>query len=127
MQLLNLEGYTLTTHDKDFTRTLGQRIAKLRKEQGLTQTQLGELLDLSQQQVAHFETARRRVPASLLSHIAKTLAVTVEELIDDKPKPRRRGPTPKLQLQLEKLSQLPKSRQRFVSEMLDTVLQQAGR
>jgi hypothetical protein len=38
----------------------------------------------------------------------------------------KRGPTPKLQRQLERLSRLPKAKQKFVSEMLDTVLQQAG-
>jgi hypothetical protein len=45
-----------------------------------------------------------------------------------KPLPDRRTgqPTPKLQRQLERLSRLPKAKQKFVSEMLDTVLQQAG-
>jgi hypothetical protein len=42
----------------------------------------------------------------------------------------RRGREPrsdaKLQRQLERLSRLPKAKQKFVSEMLDTVLQQAG-
>jgi hypothetical protein len=36
----------------------------------------------------------------------------------------RRGPTSKLQQQIDAISQLPKARQRFVSEMLDTVLAQ---
>jgi hypothetical protein len=36
------------------------------------------------------------------------------------------GPNPELRQKLERLSQLPKSRQRFVLEMLKTVLQQAG-
>jgi hypothetical protein len=31
-----------------------------------------------------------------------------------------------LQRQLERLSRLPKAKQKFVSKMLDTVLQQAG-
>ncbi len=38
----------------------------------------------------------------------------------------KRGPTPKLQRQLERVSRLPKAKQKFVSEMLETVLQQAG-
>jgi hypothetical protein len=41
--------------------------------------------------------------------------------------PGKRGPTPKLQRQLEQLSQVPRSQQRFISETLDTVLQQTGR
>jgi hypothetical protein len=38
----------------------------------------------------------------------------------------KRGPTPKLQRQIEQLQRLPKTKQRFVMEMLDTVLQQTG-
>jgi hypothetical protein len=38
----------------------------------------------------------------------------------------KRGPTPKLQQQLEQISQLPRAKQRFVIEMLDTVLERAG-
>ena len=93
----------------------------------MTQAQLGELLGVSQQQIASFEVARRRVPVSLLPTLAKALAVSVEELLGATPKAGKRGPTPKLQQKLERLSQLPKSRQRFVLEMLETVLQQAGR
>jgi len=52
--------------------------------------------------------------------------VPVEELIGIESKPGKRGPTLKLQRQLEQLQQLPRSKQRFVTEMLDTVLQQAG-
>ncbi len=37
------------THDeKSFFKSLGKRIAELRKEQGLTQTQVAELLGLTQ-------------------------------------------------------------------------------
>ncbi len=39
---------------------------------------------------------------------------------------RKRGPASKLQQQLERISALPKAQQRFVMEMLDTVLQQQG-
>jgi hypothetical protein len=52
--------------------------------------------------------------------------VTVEELLGQANGITKRGPTPKLQRQLERLSRLPKAKQKFVSEMLDTVLQQAG-
>lgn len=38
----------------------------------------------------------------------------------------KRGPAPKLQQQIERIGQLPKTKQRFVMEMLDTVLAQAG-
>lgn len=127
MQGRDFWSETVSQDEKAFFKTLGKRIAELRKEQGLTQAQLGESLGISQQQVASFEVGRRRVPASMLSAFAKALAVSVEELLGDQPKPAKRGPAPKLQRQMERISQLPRAKQRFVLEMLDTVLQQASR
>jgi len=37
----------------------------------------------------------------------------------------KRGPASKLQQQIGRLNELPKSKQKFVIEMIDTVLQQA--
>lgn len=113
--------------EKAFFQKLGTRIATLRKARGLTQVQLAEVLGVSQQQVVSFEKGRRRVPVSTLPTLSKALGVSIEDLVESEAKPAKRGPTPKLQRQLELLQDLPRSKQRFVSEMLDTVLQQAGR
>lgn len=121
------EAISLDHDAQAFFAALGKRIAELRTKQGLSQAQLAEQLGISQQQVAHFELARRRVPASMLPALARLLTVSVEELLGEAPGKRKRGPTPKLQQQLERVAELPRSRQRFVSEMLDTVLQQAGK
>ena len=117
----------MTDNEKAFYQTLGIRIAQLRKEQGLTQTQLGALMGISQQHVASYEVGRRRVALALLPALARMLGVSMEELVGEEIKTTKRGPTPKLQRQLERITQLPKGKQRFVMEMLDTVLQQAGR
>ncbi len=116
----------MSPEETTFFKSLGSRIALLRKERELTQTQLGEMIGVSQQQVVSFEKGRRKVPVSALPKLSHALGVSVEELIGIDNKPGKRGPTPKLQRQLEQLQQLPRSKQRFVTEMLDTVLQQAG-
>ena len=116
---------TMTHEEITFFKDLGSRIATLRKESGLTQTQLGEMIGVSQQQVVSFEKGRRKVPVSALPKLSAALGVSIEDLIDVNAKPGKRGPTPKIQRQLEQLQQLPRSKQRFVTEMLDTVLQQA--
>ena len=54
-------------------------------------------------------------------HRRQILGISIEELIGAETQPGKRGPTPKLQRQLEQVSQLSRSRQRFISEMLDTV------
>ncbi|MEO5829708.1 MAG: helix-turn-helix transcriptional regulator [Rhodanobacter sp.] len=118
----------MTPDEATFFRQLGLRIAERRKGQDLTQTQLGELVGVTQQQIASFEIGRRRMPISTLPLLAKALSTSIEELIgaDDK-RHGKRGPTPRLQQQLDQVSQLPRAQQKFVSAMLDTVLQQAAR
>jgi len=117
----------MSPEEKTFFQTLGERIAAPRNDRGLTQVQLADALGYSQQQVLSFEKGRRRVPVSALPELAKVLGVSVSELLGAETQPAKRGPTPKLQRQLEQLFQLPRSQQRFVSQMLDTVLQQAER
>lgn len=117
----------MTPDETIFFRQLGIRIAERRKAQDLTQAQLGELVGVTQQQIASFEIGRRRIPVSTLPLLAKALNVSIEALIGGSPKaPGKRGPAPKLQQQLEQLSLLPKTQQRLVSQLIDTVLQQHG-
>lgn len=90
----------------------------------MTQAQLGEWIGVTQQQIASFETGRRRMPISLLPLLGKALGTSIEELIGGPRGAGKRGPAPKLQQQLERISQLPKARQRVVSEVLDSLLAQ---
>ncbi len=113
--------------EKQFFNDLGARIAELRKSQNITQVQLAETLGVSQQTVTAYEVGRRRMPVSSLPVIARYLGTTVEELIGEKAPPAKRGPTPKLQQQIERLNTLPKAQQQVVIKMLDGVLGQAGR
>jgi len=119
---------TMPQEEKKFFAELGARVAELRKGLGLTQQQLADALDTTQQQVASYEVARLRIPASMLPRLARVLGVTLEMLIGDEQRPAaRRGPAPKLQQQLERLSALPKTKQRAVMEVLEAMLAQAGR
>jgi len=124
----------VTPADKAFYQALGQRIAERRKAQDLTQQHLAERLGVSQQTLAHYEVGRLRIAVAMFSTLAKELDVAVEDLLGEPAKAgkagkagkNKRGPTPKLQQQLEQISQLPRAKQRFVIQMLDTVLQQTG-
>ncbi|MGI9331631.1 MAG: helix-turn-helix domain-containing protein [Gammaproteobacteria bacterium] len=119
---------TVTPEDKVFYQTLGQRIATRRKALNITQQQLADTLGIAQQTLAHYEVGRLRIPVALLSTLARTLTVSVEDLLGEASRRAnaKRGPTPKLQRQLEQIGQLPRAKQRFVMDMLDTVLQQRG-
>lgn len=75
-----------------------------------------------------FEKGFRRVPVSALPDLARTLHVSIEEIVGENTKAQaKRGPAPKLQQQLEQIRQLPRAQQRFVEQMLETVIAQASR
>lgn len=119
------------TKDEGFFKALGARIAQARKEQGLTQQALADHMGIPQQTLAHYEVARARVPASMLPTVAQLLTLSLDELIGSplqrKGKQAKRGPTSRLQQQIEAVEQWPKTKQQFVSQMLDTVLAQGAR
>jgi hypothetical protein len=58
--------------------------------------------------------------------LTQLFGMSVDELMGFKDTAAKRGPMPKLQRQIEQVALLPKAKQKFVSEMLDTVIQQAA-
>lgn len=57
------------------------KIAKARKDKGLTQQALAEAVGLTQGAVAHWESGRRQPPVAMLRKIAEALGVPVADLI----------------------------------------------
>jgi transcriptional regulator with XRE-family HTH domain len=86
--------------------------------------ELQALVGVTQQQIASFEVGRRRMPISTLPLLASALGVSIEALIGDQTKRSKRGPTPKLQQQMERIAQLPRARQQFVMQVIESVLAQ---
>jgi transcriptional regulator with XRE-family HTH domain len=129
---------TMNTRDEQFFKELGMRIAQARKDHGMTQNELAEQLGVAQQTLAHYEVGRARMPASMLPTVAKLLTLSLDELMGQ-PVPRaargaasksgsgKRGPASRLEQQIQAVAQLPKTKQQFVSQMLDTVLAQVSR
>jgi len=115
-------------NDKDVTffKTLGARVAKARKDQGLTQQELADYLGIAQETLAHYEVGRTRFPVSMLPKLADKLNLSLDEMLGREAThaPGKRGPVSRLQQQVDAISQLPKAKQRFVIEMLETVLAQ---
>ena len=126
---LHAAHMAISTEDRDFFVTLGERIAQLRRQHDVTQVQLAEALGVSQQTLQSYEVGRRRIPVSALPVVAKTLAVSLEELFGQAPQTARskRGPASKLEHHLERISALPKPRQRAVMEVIEAMLAQQPR
>lgn len=126
----------MSPDEHPYFQSLGQRIAKARSAADLTQQALADALGISQPQLASYEVGRRRVPVSMLPRLARLLNTRIEVLIGEDDgsgtpaatvqRRTRRGPVSRLEQQLNAITRLPKARQKFVSDMLDTVLAQHG-
>ena len=115
------------TNQKTYLQELGQRICVRRKEAGLTQTEFGKLVSLSQQVIADYEAGNRNIPIFTLARMAEVLGVDVGELTGgEQAGQRKRGPAPRVQKQLEKIQALPKEKQKFVRQALDMALNSSG-
>jgi transcriptional regulator with XRE-family HTH domain len=117
---------TISSEERLFFVSLGERIAALRRANNITQVQLAEALGVSQQTLQSYEVGRRRLPVSALPVVASTLSVSLEELFGAQTKAARgkRGPASRLHQQIDAVAQLPKAKQQFVAEMLRNVLGQ---
>jgi transcriptional regulator with XRE-family HTH domain len=119
----------MAASDRAFYEQLGQRIAEHRKARGITQVELAKTLGIAQQTLAHYEGGTVRIAIAMLAAVAQALDVSLEDLLGNTSgkSAGKRGPVPKLQRQLEQVSQLPKTKQRLITEVLDSMLAQANR
>jgi hypothetical protein len=74
--------------------------------------------------MASIEKGIRKVPASMLPMLGQLFGVSVDELIGLNDTATKRGPMTKLQRQIEQVALFPTAKQKFISEMLETVIQQ---
>ncbi len=60
---------------------LGKRLKELREEQGLTQKQVAQKLNMNSVTYLHYEKSQREPPLSVLVDMAKFFDVTVDYLL----------------------------------------------
>ena len=96
----------MTPADRQFGKELGRRLAQLRQDAGLTQQAVAAHLGIAQQTLAHYEVGRLRLPVALVPKLADLFDVPTDVLLGVASahagkSSGKRGPTPKLQRQLE--------------------------
>lgn len=70
---------------------IGRFICSLRKDKGLTQSALAELLNISNRTVSKWETGEGLPDISLLPDLAKVLGVTTDEILEGKKVPAEKS------------------------------------
>ncbi|MGE3583122.1 MAG: helix-turn-helix transcriptional regulator [Hyphomonadaceae bacterium] len=113
--------------EEKFFQELGARLKDARKAHAMTQVELSDRLGIPQQTLARYETGESRISLALLFEISRILRFSVDDMLAGRMGARsKRGPASKLELQLDAIARLPRSKQRFISEMLDAVLDSGG-
>lgn len=63
----------------------GDNLKNLRLEHGLTQHRLGEIVGVTKECISQYESASKKPNVFIAAHIAKTLDVTVDEMLNTPP------------------------------------------
>jgi transcriptional regulator with XRE-family HTH domain len=108
--------------------TVGQRLARLRKERGYTQVELAKRIGLIQTLVSSYELDKLRLSGEMAVRFALALDITTDALLHPKAKPKstRRKPSLKVMRRLEQIESLPPRQQAFVLSALDSILRGAA-
>lgn len=106
-----------------YFRALGIQVTTLRKSRGMTQAELARAIGVSQQAVFAWELGERRISVLVLAKLAKIFSTSVEAMIGlSKPPHVRKGRlSPRCMRHAERLQGLPKTQQRFVIRIIDTL------
>lgn len=104
---------------------IGARLARLRKEAGLSQAKLAEALGIPQRTLSYYEREAEHLPSTMITSAAKAVGVSVDVLLGVSEGGAKRGPKSKLEQQLEAVKELPRSEQQFVSRFLENVIEKA--
>ena len=103
------------------TETLGTRIARLRREKGLTQAELAERLQVSQPVVSDYENDVIRLPADVVVQIAQILDASTDELLGMKPPAARSGAGNKNRRLYRRMQEIEKLPRRDQDALLRTI------
>lgn len=108
--------------------TMGERIARLRKERGYTQAELAEKTGIIQALISDYERDKLRLHAEMVIRFAQALEVATDELLGLNGA-KKNGDKISLRLlrRTKKIDYLPQSQQKTLLKTIDTFLKAAGK
>lgn len=97
----------------------GERVAKLRKQRGLTQQALAGQIGMHPMQIHRYESGTTLPTLEAIKKLTIGLSVTADELIFDQ---SERGPDDTLRLQFEAISRFAEEEKRMITEIIDGLI-----
>jgi transcriptional regulator with XRE-family HTH domain len=104
--------------------SFGERLAQIRKTRGLTQSELGKRIGVSQRIIHHYEKKAEYPPAPRIIELARALDVSIDELlaVDEHGSDAYQNIRPKLAKRLRLASSLPPHDLKALVTFIDALL-----
>lgn len=107
-------------------RIIGQRLAQLRKDRGVTQVEMADHLGISQPVYSGYERGELRLHGELLVKLARILKVSADEILGLEQSPPTRAPRDRRLLRrLQEIDRLSKRDREALMRTLDAFLLKA--
>jgi transcriptional regulator with XRE-family HTH domain len=96
-----------------------QRLATLRKERGLTQQALAEMVEMHISQIRRYESGQSQPTLDAIRKLAVALSVSADMLLFEKDE---RGPDEELKLQFEAVSRFDPEEKKVIRSVLESMI-----
>lgn len=117
--------YSLPPLQLDTNDTVGQRIAKMRKRRGLTQTALAQTIGITQSVVSDYEVGRARLSDEMLIRFALALKTSADYLLGLKDDVVVEPISRSLAQKMQEIEKLPNHEKRSLMKNIDMFLKGA--
>ncbi len=115
--------YDLPEIENKDGKTIGERIAELRKERGLTQEQLSQKLGITRVTLADYERGRSRIYDEMIVRIALALGVSTDSLLGFEHQDTvKEIVTLKYTKRIKEIEELPEHNKRNILKTLDDLI-----
>ncbi len=118
----------MASREKAGNEAVGRRLAMLRKDRGLTQKELAEILGVTQPLISDYERGALRLHGDLIVQLAEILGTTADEMLGlEKAAVQRNGAkNRRLLRRLQAIDQLPRRDQEALIRTIDAFLSKAS-
>ena len=107
------------------TSDFGERLRKIRREKGITQSQLSETSGISRRMLVHYESVVKMPPLEKVKKIAQALGVSSDELLGmptpTKEQKKNADASYKIMKRVRIIERLPKRDQNMIFSMINTL------
>jgi transcriptional regulator with XRE-family HTH domain len=119
-----LELHPMSKRKTPETEGFGERLAKLRKAAGYTQTEFAKDVGVTQRMVAYYEAPTAQPPAHLMPQMAQALGVSTDVLLGlAEPRRPKKIATNRLERRLMEIEKLDPKAKRQITQLLDSFIE----